>query len=166
MYRIHRDVLHAVFYICVQIQEAKHTECWPCPPFDILLNKYFPAGQPGGRQETPVDCWCILAGNVLHHIYPLEYQVFYSQPRQKSCWASSACIQPLGRRSKKLYTLAGKPPSEFVHPVVGEGLCTSTGLERIVVGDSGFEGNPLRKQLMFIFYFPESPLISSKLSSM
>ncbi len=24
-------------------QEAKFIECWPCPPFDILLNKYFPA---------------------------------------------------------------------------------------------------------------------------
>jgi hypothetical protein len=25
-------------------QEAKYTECWPGPPFDILLNKNFPAG--------------------------------------------------------------------------------------------------------------------------
>ncbi len=25
-------------------QEAKYIECWPCPPFDTLLNKYFPAG--------------------------------------------------------------------------------------------------------------------------
>ncbi len=32
--------------------------------------------------------WCRLAGNVLHHTYPLEYHIFTSQPRQKSCWAS------------------------------------------------------------------------------
>ncbi len=25
------------------------TECWPCLLFDILLNKYFPAGWPNGR---------------------------------------------------------------------------------------------------------------------
>jgi hypothetical protein len=23
---------------------TEYTECWPCPLFDILLNKYFPAG--------------------------------------------------------------------------------------------------------------------------
>jgi hypothetical protein len=34
-------------------------------------------------------------------------------------------------------------------------------LYRIVGGDRGFEGNPLRKQLIFIFYFPESPLIAA-----
>ncbi len=56
----------------------------------------FPAGQPSGRQKTPVYCWCRLAGNVLHHTYPLEYQICSSQPRQKSCWASSLRIQPFG----------------------------------------------------------------------
>jgi hypothetical protein len=30
-------------------QEAKYIECWPCPAFNILLNKYFPAGEPGDR---------------------------------------------------------------------------------------------------------------------
>jgi hypothetical protein len=35
-----------------------------------------------------VDCWCRLAGNVLHHTYLLEYQICSSQPRQKSCWVS------------------------------------------------------------------------------
>jgi hypothetical protein len=24
--------------------ETESTECWPCPLFDILLKKYFPAG--------------------------------------------------------------------------------------------------------------------------
>jgi hypothetical protein len=33
-----------------------------------------------------------LAGNVLHHTYPLEYQICSSHPRQKSCWASSLRI--------------------------------------------------------------------------
>jgi hypothetical protein len=30
----------------VEIRElpTEYTECWPCPLFDILLNKYFPAG--------------------------------------------------------------------------------------------------------------------------
>jgi hypothetical protein len=23
---------------------TEYTECWPCPLFDILLNKYYPAG--------------------------------------------------------------------------------------------------------------------------
>ncbi len=31
----------------------------------------------------------IVAGNVLHHTYPLEYKIFSSQPRQKLCWAST-----------------------------------------------------------------------------
>ncbi len=31
--------------------------------------------------------WCRVARNVLHQTYPLEYQIFSSQPRQKSCWA-------------------------------------------------------------------------------
>ncbi len=26
------------------IKSTEYTECWPCPLFDILLNKYFPAG--------------------------------------------------------------------------------------------------------------------------
>ncbi len=34
-------------------------------------------------------CWCTAAGNVLHHTYPPEYQISSSQPRQKSCWAST-----------------------------------------------------------------------------
>ncbi len=64
--------------------------------FRYFFNKYYPAGQPGGRKETPVDCQCRLAGNVLHHTYPLEYQICSSHPRQKSCWASPLRIQPLG----------------------------------------------------------------------
>jgi hypothetical protein len=36
-------------------------------------------------------------------------------------------------------------------------------LYRIVGENRDFEENPLRKQLIFILYFPESPLISSKL---
>jgi hypothetical protein len=28
---------------------TEHTECWPGQLFDILYNKYFPAGWPGGR---------------------------------------------------------------------------------------------------------------------
>jgi hypothetical protein len=35
---------------------------------------------------------CKVAGNVLHHTYPLEYHICASQPRQKSCWASSLRI--------------------------------------------------------------------------
>ncbi len=31
---------------------------------------------------------CRVAGNVLYHTYPLEYQICSSQPRQKLCWAS------------------------------------------------------------------------------
>ncbi len=41
-------------YTVVHTQEAKYTERWPCPPFDILLINYFLVGQPSGRQETPV----------------------------------------------------------------------------------------------------------------
>ncbi len=42
-------------------QEAKYTECWPCQPFDILLNKYFLlASLLAGRRPQ-----CSLAGNVL-----------------------------------------------------------------------------------------------------
>ncbi len=33
---------------------------------------------------------------VLHYTYPLEYQICSSQPRHKSCWASSLRIQLLG----------------------------------------------------------------------
>ncbi len=40
------------------------SECWRGSDFDILLNKYFPAGQPTGRQQTPVNSWCSEAGNV------------------------------------------------------------------------------------------------------
>jgi hypothetical protein len=28
---------------------TEYTECWPCPVFDIFLNKYFPAGLPSDR---------------------------------------------------------------------------------------------------------------------
>ncbi len=35
---------------------------------------------------------CTVAGNILHYTYPLEYQICSSQPRQKSCWASSLRI--------------------------------------------------------------------------
>ncbi len=31
------------------VQTTEYTECWPCPLFNILLNKYFPAGQPSDR---------------------------------------------------------------------------------------------------------------------
>ncbi len=78
------------------IVPTEYTECWPCTLFDILFNKYFPAGQPSGRQKTTVFCWATVAGNALQDTYPLEYQICSSQPRQKSCWASSLCIQPLG----------------------------------------------------------------------
>ncbi len=66
-----------------------------CQLFDILLHKYFPAGQPSGRQKTPVFCQATVAENVLHHTYPLEYQICSSQPRQKLCCAIPLCIQPL-----------------------------------------------------------------------
>ncbi len=36
----------------LQQTTTQYTECWPCPLFDILLNKYYPAGQTSGRQET------------------------------------------------------------------------------------------------------------------
>ncbi len=49
----------------------------------------------------PVFCRATVAGNVLNHTYPLEYQICSSQPRQKSCWASSLRIQPLGLRPAK-----------------------------------------------------------------
>ncbi len=85
-------------------QQAEYTECWRgCLPYDILLSKYFTAGQPRDRQETPVYCWCrLVAENVLQHTYPLDYQIFASQPRQKSCWANSLCIQPLGIQLQKI----------------------------------------------------------------
>jgi hypothetical protein len=35
---------------------------------------------------------CSVAGKALHHTYPLEYHICSSQPRQKSCWASSLRI--------------------------------------------------------------------------
>jgi hypothetical protein len=38
---------------------------------------------------------CTLAGNLLYHTYPLEYQISSSYPRQK-CWASSLRIYLLG----------------------------------------------------------------------
>ncbi len=78
------------------LQATEYTECWPCPRLHILINKYFPAIQPSDKWETLVYCWCRLTGNVLHHTYPLEYKIFSSQPRQKSCWASSLRILPLG----------------------------------------------------------------------
>ncbi len=78
------------------VSTIEYTECWPCPLFYILLNKYCPAGQPSGRQETPVFCWATIAENVLHRTYPQEYQICSSQPRQKQCWANSLRIQPLG----------------------------------------------------------------------
>jgi hypothetical protein len=28
----------------VDVYTTEYTECWPCPLFDILLNKYYPAG--------------------------------------------------------------------------------------------------------------------------
>jgi hypothetical protein len=34
-------------------QEAKYTECWPCPPFDILLNKCFSCWQARWQVEDP-----------------------------------------------------------------------------------------------------------------
>jgi hypothetical protein len=35
---------------------------------------------------------CTVAENVLYPTYPLEFQIPSSQPRQKSCWASSLRI--------------------------------------------------------------------------
>jgi hypothetical protein len=29
---------------CSEVVLTEYTECWPCPLFDIFLNKYFPAG--------------------------------------------------------------------------------------------------------------------------
>jgi hypothetical protein len=26
------------------VDPTEYTECWPCPPFDIMLNNYVPAG--------------------------------------------------------------------------------------------------------------------------
>ncbi len=45
-------------------------------------------------------CWCGVAGNVLNQTYPLEYQICSSQPRQKSCGASSLRIQPGGSKHR------------------------------------------------------------------
>ncbi len=57
----------SILYVCIcvlngtrafvdNVQEEKdgvgvteYTECWPYSLFDILLNKYYPTGQPGGR---------------------------------------------------------------------------------------------------------------------
>jgi hypothetical protein len=58
------------------------------------ISIFLPAGPMTGRR--PVFCWCRLAGNILHHTYPLEYRICSSQPRQKSCWASYLRILPLG----------------------------------------------------------------------
>jgi hypothetical protein len=41
---------------CRGLLPTEYSECWPRPLFDILLNKYFPAGQPSDRQETPMHC--------------------------------------------------------------------------------------------------------------
>jgi hypothetical protein len=40
-------LLYNIAYIvqCPQVATpTEYSECWPCPLFDILLNKYFPAG--------------------------------------------------------------------------------------------------------------------------
>ncbi len=56
-------------------QEAEYIECWPCPPFNILLNKYYPAGEPRDRKEIPVYCWCrVHSRECTPHTNPLEYK--------------------------------------------------------------------------------------------
>jgi hypothetical protein len=35
--------------VAVLVLATEYTECWPCPLFDILHNKYFPGGYPSGR---------------------------------------------------------------------------------------------------------------------
>jgi hypothetical protein len=40
------DFYMALPYIFIS---TEYTECWPCPLFDILLNKFYPAGLSGGR---------------------------------------------------------------------------------------------------------------------
>jgi hypothetical protein len=34
----------ALYCTFLRVKLTEYTECWPCPLFDILLNKYFPAG--------------------------------------------------------------------------------------------------------------------------
>jgi hypothetical protein len=69
--------------------KRKPCVCLPC----ILSNVH------NGTRATDSPCfsaeflsilttpWCRVARNVLHHTYPLEYQIRSSQPKQKSCWA-------------------------------------------------------------------------------
>jgi hypothetical protein len=41
VYRLYSTTFIEKMY---KTQEAKYTECWPCLRFDILFNKYYPAG--------------------------------------------------------------------------------------------------------------------------
>jgi hypothetical protein len=52
-------------------------EGWPCTDLNILLNKYFLLASLLAGRRPP----CTVAENVLHQTYPLEYQIYSSQPK-------------------------------------------------------------------------------------
>jgi hypothetical protein len=70
--------------------EAKYMSAGPVRCFIFCsISIFLPACLVTGRRPQ----WTAsAAGNVLHHTYPLEYQIFSSQPRQRLCWASSLRI--------------------------------------------------------------------------
>ncbi len=70
---------------------TEYTEWWPCPLFWYFVQYvsiFLLASLVAGRKPQ-CNAGCRLAGNVLHHTYPLEYQICSCQPRQKSYWANS-----------------------------------------------------------------------------
>jgi hypothetical protein len=65
---------------------TEYTECWPVRFLMFCsISIFLLASLVAGRRPQ-----CTLAGNLLYHTYPLEYQIFFNE----SCWASSLRIWP------------------------------------------------------------------------
>ncbi len=75
---IHTSIHHSppppLFLSLSLCLNTEYTECWPCPLFDILLNKYYPAGQPGGRQERP-QCTAGAVQQGMYSAIPIHWNI-------------------------------------------------------------------------------------------
>ncbi len=76
-------------YVCT-VWTTEYTECWPCLLFDILLKSIILLASPVAARKLRCTAGADKQG--MYSTIPIHWNIKSSQPRQKSCWASSLCM--------------------------------------------------------------------------